>query len=95
MVDCGPDGRVRGIEVRPESTSLRYNWLIAVWTPAFTRHLHEAVRSSPQEGGELQIGAVVRSAVESGLHTEGVEFPEGWFRDIGTPADLAAAMREG
>ena len=34
MVDCGPDGRVRGIEVRPESTSLRYNWLIAVWTPA-------------------------------------------------------------
>jgi len=93
MVDCGPDGRVRRIEVRPESTSLRYNWLIAVWTPVFTKHLHEAVRSSPQEGGELQIGAVVRSAVESGLHTEGVEFPDGWFRDIGTPGDLAAAVR--
>jgi glucose-1-phosphate thymidylyltransferase len=92
MVDCGPDGRVRRIEVRPESTSLRYNWLIAVWTPVFTRYLHEAVRSSPQEGGELQIGALVRSAVESGLHAEGVEFPEGWFRDIGTPGDLAEAM---
>jgi len=94
MVDCGPDGRVRRIEVRPESTPLRFNWLIAVWTPVFTLHLHEAVRTSTQEGGELQIGAVVRSAVESGLHAEGVEFSEGWFRDIGTPADLAAALRD-
>lgn len=94
MVDCAPDGRVRRIEVRPESTSLRYNWLIAVWSPVFTHHLHEAVKSSPQEG-ELQIGAVVRSAVESGLHAEGVEFPEGWFRDIGTPGDLAAAISQG
>jgi glucose-1-phosphate thymidylyltransferase len=93
MVECGPDGRVRRIEVRPETTSLRCNWLIAVWTPAFTRHLHEAVRSAQQEG-ELQIGAVVRSAVEGGLHAEGVEFPDGWFRDIGTPGDLAAAMRD-
>jgi hypothetical protein len=31
--------------------------------------------------------------VESGLNAEGVEFPEGWFRDIGTSGDLAAAMR--
>ncbi|HWM90052.1 MAG TPA: sugar phosphate nucleotidyltransferase [Thermoanaerobaculia bacterium] len=94
MVDCGPDGRVRRIEVRPETTSLRYNWLIAVWTPAFTLHLREMVRSSPLEG-ELQIGAVVRSAVEAGMHAEGVEFPAGWFRDIGTPGDLAATMRDG
>jgi glucose-1-phosphate thymidylyltransferase len=96
MVDCGADGRVRRIEVRPATTSLRFNWLIAVWTPAFTRHLHEMVKSSPAPAdGELQIGAVVRAAVEGGMHTEGVEFPAGWFRDIGTPADLAAAMRAG
>jgi len=97
MVECGADGRVRRIEVRPASTSLRFNWLIAVWTPAFTRHLHEMVRASletPGEG-ELQIGAVVRAAVEGGIHVEGVEFPEGRFRDIGTPGDLAAAIRDG
>lgn len=96
MVDCGPDGRVRRIEVRPASTSLRFNWLIAVWTPVFTRHLHEWFRAAATAGeGELQIGAVVRAAVEAEMRVEGVEFPEGWFRDVGTPGDLAEAMRDG
>lgn len=94
MVEAGPDGRVRRLEIRPEATSLRCNWLIAVWTPVFTRILEDAVRSAPQESPELQIGAVMRSALAGGLHVQGVEFPEGRFRDIGTPADLAAAMRE-
>jgi glucose-1-phosphate thymidylyltransferase len=94
MVECAPDGRVRRIEVRPEITALRFNWLIAVWGPAFTRHLVDAVRSAPDEGSELQIGAVVRSAVEGGLHVEGVEFPGGSFRDVGTPGDLATAIRD-
>lgn len=94
MVECGPDGRVRRIEVRPETTALRFNWLIAVWGPAFTRHLVDAVRRAPGDGGELQIGAVVRSAVEIGMRVEGVELPDGRFRDVGTPGDLAAAIRE-
>lgn len=95
MVDLGPDGRVRRLEIRPPSTELRYNWLIAVWGPAFTRHLHDTVATAPDTGRELQIGAVVQGAVDAGLHVEGVEFPAGSFRDIGTPGDLAAAMREG
>jgi dTDP-glucose pyrophosphorylase len=94
MVDCGPDGRVRRIEIRPETTALRFNWLIAVWTPTFTGLLREAVCSSPQDGAELQIGAVVRSAVEGGLHVQGVELPGGWYRDIGTPEELASAIKE-
>jgi glucose-1-phosphate thymidylyltransferase len=94
MVELAPDGRVVRVEVRPESTALRYNWLIAVWSPVFTRFLHEAVRNASSEEGEFQIGAVVRSAVEAGLHVEGIEFPAGSYRDIGTPAELAAAIRE-
>jgi glucose-1-phosphate thymidylyltransferase len=94
MVELAPDGRVVRVEVRPESTTLRFNWLIAVWGPAFTRFLHEAVRKAPAGEGEFQIGAVVQGAVEAGLHVEGVEFPGGSYRDIGTPAELAAAMRE-
>ncbi len=47
MVELGDDGRVVRVEVRPESTELRYNWLIAVWSPVFTRFLHEAVRNAP------------------------------------------------
>lgn len=94
MVELGEDGRVVRMEVRPESTTLRYNWLIAVWSPVFTRFLHKAVRSAPGEGPELQIGAVVRSAVAAGLRVEGVEIPSGSYRDIGTPGELAAAVRE-
>jgi glucose-1-phosphate thymidylyltransferase len=94
MVELGPDGRVLRIEVRPEKTSLRFNWLIAVWGPAFTAYLHETVRSAPAGEGELQIGAVVQGALAAGLHVEGVQFPEGSYRDIGIPAELAKAMQE-
>lgn len=94
MVELGDDGRVLRIEVRPESTNLRFNWLIAVWSPVFTRFLREAVRSAPAGEGELQIGAVVRAAVEGGLRVEGVAFPEGSYRDVGTPDELAKAVRE-
>jgi glucose-1-phosphate thymidylyltransferase len=94
MVELGPDGRVIRIEVRPESTTLRYNWLLAVWSPVFTRFLHESVRSALAGEGELQIGAVIQAAVTAGLHVEGVEFPGGSYRDIGTPEELAAAVRE-
>jgi glucose-1-phosphate thymidylyltransferase len=98
MVELDAEGRVVRVEVRPESTALRYNWLIAVWSPVFTRFLHEAVRSAleaPAGGGEFQIGAVVRGAVAAGLRVEGVAFPEGSYRDVGTPEELAAAMRAG
>lgn len=94
MVELSPDGRVARVEVRPESTSLRFNWLIAVWTPAFTDLLHETVGKASPEAGELQIGAVVQAAVARGFHVQGVEFPQGSYRDIGTPAELAAAVRE-
>ncbi|HEY2291382.1 MAG TPA: dTDP-glucose pyrophosphorylase, partial [Thermoanaerobaculia bacterium] len=60
----------------------------------FTRFLHEAVRNAPEGEREFQIGAAVRSAVEAGLRVEGVEFPQGSYRDVGTPAELAAAIRE-
>ncbi len=94
MVELAPNGRVVRVEVRPESTTLRFNWLIAVWGPAFTRFLHETVQRQTAGEGEFQIGAVVQAAVTAGLHVEGVEFPHGSYLDVGTPAELAAAMRE-
>lgn len=43
MVELDDEGRVRRIEVRPRATDLAFNWLIAVWTPTFTRFLHDEV----------------------------------------------------
>ncbi len=102
MVEVDAAGRVVRVDVRPRETRLRLCWLLAVWGPAFTEHLHEVVESARRrdtaEGhaaGELQIGAVVAGAVQRGLDVRGVEIAGGWFRDIGTPEDLAAVMRQG
>ncbi|HEV8237867.1 MAG TPA: dTDP-glucose pyrophosphorylase [Thermoanaerobaculia bacterium] len=97
MVELDAGGRVLRVEVRPRATSLRLCWVLAVWGPAFTAHLHDFVaealrcRAAGTAGeGELQIGAVVASAVARNLDVRGVEIEAGRFHDIGTPEDLAA-----
>jgi NDP-sugar pyrophosphorylase family protein len=101
-VELDSSGRVVRVEVRPRATSLRLCWVLAVYGPVFTEHQHgfvaEAQRRRAGGGrdeGELQIGAVVSSAVERGLVVHGVEIEGGRFRDIGTPEDLAAIREEG
>jgi hypothetical protein len=87
--------------VRPAASALRLCWLVAVWGPAFTELLHAVVAAAvartaaprSAEAPELQIGAVVAAALEAGLDVRGLELPGGWYRDLGTPADLLATMR--
>lgn len=102
MGSPGLGGPVRRVVVRPSSTRLRYNWLIAVWGPKLTEHLQgEVARAlrrrtgppSPGEPDELQLGAIFQRAIDAGLAVEGVAFPEGGYRDLGTPEELAAALR--
>jgi glucose-1-phosphate thymidylyltransferase len=93
MVELGDDGHIRRIEIRPVQTRLRYNWLLAVWTPVFTRFLQQAVALAPAGAGELHFGAVVQAAVEAEISVEGVPFPQGSYRDLGTPDELAAAWQ--
>lgn len=99
MVDVGPGGEVRRIEVRPQSSHLALNWLIAVWSPAFTDFLGRAVDAAANaerpEGTEHQLGTIFAGALEAGLGVSAVPFPGGRFRDLGTPGDLAAAWRAG
>jgi glucose-1-phosphate thymidylyltransferase len=99
MVDLGAGGEVRRIEVRPAASRLALNWLIAAWTPRFTGFLARAVAAAagdgPRAGAELQLGAVFAAALEAGLPLVAVPFPEGRFRDLGTPGDLAAVWRAG
>jgi glucose-1-phosphate thymidylyltransferase len=93
MVDVDASGRVRRVEVRPRATTLHLCWIVAVWGPRFTEHLHATVAAASSEGSELQIGAVVAGAVDAGLDVRGLELPGAWYRDVGSPADLAAAWR--
>jgi glucose-1-phosphate thymidylyltransferase len=100
MVDCDDEGRVRTILVKPLETDLRLTWITAVWTPSFTDYLHAYVeqrmtgRGSDADGREVHIGHVMQAGIGDGMTIDSVTFPEGAFRDIGTPGDLALAFAE-
>jgi len=102
MVDIDNNDRVRGIQLKPRTTRLKYAWLSAVWTPIFSEFLHEFLqtmstraeirgnrRIDPQ--GDIPVGAVLKSAVRAKLKVEGVVFRKGIYVDIGTPKTLSAA----
>jgi glucose-1-phosphate thymidylyltransferase len=103
MVATGEGGRVERIEIKPAQTELRYSWMIAVWGPRFTEHLHghlaevERLRADPNPGRrpqrEVFVGDVIRSAIGAGLQVSSVSFPQGEALDVGTPESMVRAVR--
>lgn len=99
MVDIKDDGRIRRIVIRPNETSLRYTWSIAVWSSQFTRFLHEylpslqELRNNASVRRELSVGNVVQAAIDKDLRVDGVVFSDDYCLDIGTPTDLVKAIR--
>jgi glucose-1-phosphate thymidylyltransferase len=107
MVEYEPDGRVRTIVMKPASTPLTYGWCCAVWTPAFSAFLHRFIRAEEtgrnlraltskthDPGGDLAMGIVLQAALKAGLPMQAVPFPHDTYIDIGTPDDLAKAVRQ-
>ena len=45
-------------------------------------------------GGDLAVGVVLQAALKAGLLLQTVIFPHDTYIDIGTPEDLAKAVRE-
>lgn len=94
MLDLDADGRIRGIEIKPETTDLERSWLLAVWGPAFTEFLHGSLEESAGRtegtggGGELHLGETLVDAARSHLSVETLHFPDAEFVDIGTPEGL-------
>ena len=105
MVDLDEDGRIRLIVIKPPQTHLHYTWIIAVWTPVFTRFMHEyltAIQNVNEQDGagnntpeqrELFVGDVIQAAIHNDLRVEAVLFPDDTYLDIGTPDDLVRAVR--
>jgi glucose-1-phosphate thymidylyltransferase len=106
MVALDEQGRPRQIVIKPRQTELRYTWIIAVWTPVFTHFMHEYLAAAQAAGAsakindpaarppELFVGDVIQAAIEAGLKVEKVFFPAGHYIDIGTPDNLAKAIRD-
>lgn len=106
MVDVDSEGRIHSIVLKPAATELRYTWVCAVWTPAFTHFMHafleyERAKGDPDKlayrdidpQGDLPVGAVIKAALENGLRLHGLIFPHDTFIDIGTPENLIEALR--
>ena len=91
MVALDGNGAVVGIEIKPASTTLRYAWVVAVWTPAFTRFLHEYAAAPQDHGRELYVGDVILAARSEGIRVDGVVAEEGSFFDVGTCDELEEA----
>ena len=105
MVDLGTDGRVRGIQIKPARTHLCYTWIIAVWSPVFTRFMHEYVSAglkanrndetdySVAKQHELFVGDVIQAAIHHDIQVDTVLFTNGKYLDIGIPKDMVNAAQ--
>lgn len=91
-------GGVRRLELKPSVSGLPWTWMIAVWTPRFSRFMHDylaGIQSAvAAERREVQMGEVMMAAHAAGLTFHGVTFPNGRYLDIGEPEGLARALRE-
>ena len=86
MVATDSGGRVTGIQIKPESTTLDLTWILATWTPRFSAFL-----ASHHDGSHL--GDAFQQAMQDGFTIDSVAFEDGRSLDIGTPEDLARAKR--
>lgn len=98
MVDFGATGRVYSIIEKPRESSLRYMWGIAVWSPVFSKFLHEYIKpfkTNPDTANqpEIPIGDIIQAGINAGLNVQALAFPDGSYLDIGTPEDLMTAIR--
>jgi dTDP-glucose pyrophosphorylase len=106
MIDIAADGRIDSITLKPDSSTLHYTWICAVWTAVFSRFMHKFLEGERSKSdldrlayrdidpqGDLPVGAVLKAALEAGLHVEGLRFPHERYLDIGTPDNLLNAAR--
>jgi glucose-1-phosphate thymidylyltransferase len=99
MVELDRSGRIIGLSIKPLETQLHYSWIIAVWTPLFTKFIHDFVQNfnknnqNTQTVNEVFLGDVIKSAIQHEITIEKVIFDHATFLDIGTPEDLAQVIK--
>lgn len=86
MVETDASGRVIGIEIKCAASKLRQAWVLAAWTPRFSRYLHEFVCHALAKGepmSEIHLGHVFQAALRQHWDIRSILFADGWFQDIG------------
>ena len=96
MVELSTGSKVKRIVIKPQQTDLKLTWGVAVWTPVFTRFMHDFLASHQpiaKEKPELFMGDILQAGIKEGLSVYGMQVSELPFIDIGTPDDLERATR--
>jgi glucose-1-phosphate thymidylyltransferase len=102
ILSFGKDGKIQTIALPdPTLADPRWGWAIALWTPEFSRFMHEFLlraveqnRFMAPDGQEYTMNHVLQSALDKGLSMEPFVFDPGFVLDVGTGEDLFAAQRE-
>jgi len=100
MVDIDDNGRICAIHIKPAATHLMYTWQIAVWTPRFTRFMHDYISDQQRnfdnnrDNQELFVGDVIQAALQHNMRVDSALFEYGHCLDIGTPEDLLKAAQD-
>lgn len=105
MVEIDAATGIRNIQIKPQQTDLRYTWIIAVWGPRFTQFMHDCIRiqqpffKNEKTPGfysgnqEIYLGHIIQAAIDQKISTDAIIFEEGTYLDVGTPDDLAKAVK--
>ncbi len=105
MVEMDENGKIHAMFLKPEKTDLEFCWLGGVWTPVFTQFMHDylqgfrrknvskTAKAGKLEAEDLTVGAVIQAAINHGLQTFGVVFPDGRYIDIGTAENLMTSVK--
>lgn len=91
MVEVDEESRITNIIIKPGETGLRYTWGIAVWSPLFSRYMHNYLQSHRKVAKlkpELFVGDVIQAAIEEGMRVDGIHVSDKPYLDIGTKDDL-------
>lgn len=104
MVEIDEHGKIHAMFLKPDKTDLQLCWLCGVWTPVFTKFMHEYLQEYRREKNlqlakvgeskaeDLTVGEVLQAAIKKGLIVYGVAFPDGRYIDIGTPSNLVKSV---
>lgn len=92
-VELDSTGLVLGMTDKPVRPTFNNTWGCAVWSPQFTEFMHQFLVAQMPPGREIVLADVFRAAMAGGLSLRGLHFAEGEYLDIGTPDDLALAVR--
>ena len=93
MVEFDSAGNIKCIQIKPSESSLKWTWILAVWSPVFTEFMHQSLKKllpefESKQRQECHVGTIFQLALEEGIRFDYVHFDDGELIDIGTPDDL-------